>query len=189
MSTLPQPIATSPAPAVPGAAAPPMTGGGTPDPASQVTAMTQRIMQALSQAAQRKQFAGTPSPAAVPGQQDPNAARQIGMNTANPHAWGMERFAAGIQTSIKNAVAKSKEKELLKAEGDWTYLQSALNELYSAQATKDPQAISSAQAKVDVVLTDPKKLKQMAKALNQDWLNPEKTTVYGEALKKVNAKT
>jgi hypothetical protein len=29
----------------------------------------------------------------------------------------------------------------------------------------------------------------MAKALNQDWLNPEKTTVYGEALKKVNAKT
>src|SRR5580692_9373442 len=126
MSTLPQPIATNPAPAVP---------GGTTDPSSQVTAMTQRIMQALAQAAQRKQFAGTPSPAAVPGQQDPNAARQIGMNTSNPHAWGMERFAAGIQTSIKHAVAQSKEKELLKAEGDWTYLQSGLNELYAAQAS------------------------------------------------------
>jgi hypothetical protein len=185
MSTLPQPIATSVPGATPGIVPP----TGTPDPSSQVTAMTQRIMQALAQAAQRKQFAGTPSPAAVPGQQDPNAARQIGMNTSNPHAWGMERFAAGIQTSIKNAVAKSKEKELLKAEGDWTYLQSGLNELYAAQASKDPQAIASAQAKVDVVLTDPKKLKQMAKALNQDWLNPEKTTVYGEALKKVNAKT
>ena len=29
----------------------------------------------------------------------------------------------------------------------------------------------------------------MAKALNQDWLDPSKTTVYGDALKKVSAKT
>jgi hypothetical protein len=151
--------------------------------------MTQRIMQALAQASQRKQFAGQPVPAAVPGQQDPNAARNIGMNTSNPHAWGAQRFMASLQTSIQNAVAKKKESELLKAEGDWTYLQSSLNELYAAQASKDPQATQQAQAKVDVVMSDPKKMKNMAKALNQDWLNPEKTTVYGEALKKVNAKT
>jgi len=77
---------------------------------------------------------------------------------------------------------------LLKAEGDWTYLQSALNELYTAQQSGDPAAIKAAQAKVDVTMGDPKKLKNMAKALNQDWLNPEKTTAYGEALKKVTAK-
>jgi hypothetical protein len=123
----------------------------------------------------------------VPGQQDPNAARNIGMNTANPNAWGKQRFMATLGTSISNAVARQKQQKLLKAESDWTYLQSGLNELYAAQASNDPKAIAAAQAKVDVVMGDPKKLKDMAKALNQDWLNPEKTTVYGEALKKVNA--
>lgn len=164
-------------------------GGGTPDPASQVNSMTQRIMQALAQQAQRKQFAGTPVPGKIPGQVDPAEARSIGMNTANPHAWGAQRFMAGVQGMIQNAVSKKKEGELLKAEGDWSYLQNSLNDLYAAQASKDPEAIKQAQAKVDVMMSDPKKLKNMAKALNQDWLNPEKTTVYGEALKKVNAKT
>jgi hypothetical protein len=163
--------------------------GGTPDPSSQVGEMTKRILQTLAQSAQRKQFAGTPQPAAVPGMQDPNAARQIGMNTANPHAWGAQRLMAGVTTSIQNAVAQKKQKDLLKAESDWTYMGSALNELYSAQAGGDQRAIAEAQSKVDVVMGDPKKLKQMAKALNQDWLNPEKTTVYGEALKKVTSKT
>src|SRR5882724_5510723 len=192
MSTPANPITT--APAVPGGQIPVTTppfqaGGATADPAEQVRTMTQRIMQALSQASQRKQFAGTAVPGKIPGQVDPSEARSIGMNTAWPHAWGAQRFMAGVQGMIQNAVAKKKESELLKAEGDWTYLQSALNELYAAQASKDPQAIQQAQAKVDVVMSDPKKLKNMAKALNQDWLNPEKTTVYGEALKKVNAKT
>jgi len=174
----------------PSIATPPFQpGGGTPDPSAQVQSMTQRIMQALAQASQRKQFAGQPVHSAVPGQVDPAEARSIGMNTKNPHAWGAQRFMAGLQNSIQNAVSKQKESQLLKAEGDWTYLQSSLNELYAAEASKDPQAIKQAQAKVDVVMSDPKKLKNMAKALNQDWLNPEKTTVYGEALKKVNAKT
>jgi hypothetical protein len=163
--------------------------GGAPEPSSQVGEMTKRILATLAQSAQRKQFAGTPQPAAVPGMQDPNAARQIGMNTANPHAWGAQRLMAGVTTSIQNAVAQKKQKDLLKAESDWTYMSSALNELYSAQASGDPRAVAEAQSKVDVVMGDPKKLKQMAKALNQDWLNPEKTTVYGEALKKVTSKT
>jgi len=136
-------------------------GGGTPDPAAQVNSMTQRIMQALAQASQRKQFAGQPVASPVPGQIDPAEARSIGMNTKNPHAWGAQRFMAGVQGMIQNAVSKQKESQLLKAEGDWTYLQSALNELYAAQASKDPQAIASAQSKVDVVTSDPKKLKNM----------------------------
>src|ERR1700688_1786843 len=108
---------TSAVPGLPGGAIPTTTptfsgapvpggAGGTPDPSAQVSEMTKKLLQALAQASQRKQFAGQPNPAAVPGQRDPNAARQIGMNTANPHAWGTQRFMAGIATSIQNAVAK-----------------------------------------------------------------------------------
>jgi hypothetical protein len=168
---------------------PPTGAGAPPAPADAVKQMTQRILQTLAQSSQRKQFAGAPVPAAVPGMEDPAAARNIGMNTANPHAWGAQRLMAGVATSIQNAVAQKKQRELTKAEADWTYMSSALNELYSAQASGDPRAVAEAQSKVDVVMGDPKKLKQMAKALNQDWLNPEKTTVYGEALKKVTSKT
>jgi hypothetical protein len=168
----------------------PSFGGSasTPDPSMQVNDMAKKIMDSLARAQTQKTFAGTPVPGAVPGMQDPNAARKIGMDTANPHAWGFQRFAAGVATSIRNGVAKQKEQKLLKAEADWTYLQSGLNELYAAQASGDPKAVAAAQRKVDLVTSDPKKLKEMGKALNQDWLDPEKTTVYGEALKKVGAK-
>lgn len=166
-----------------------LPGAGTPDPSAQVGEMTKRLLATLAQASQRKQFAGQPAPSPVPGMHDPNAARQIGMNTANPHAWGTQRFMAGLGASIQNAVAKKKQQDTLKAEADWSYMQSALNELYAAQSSGDQNKVKEAQAKVDVVMGDPKKLKNMAKALNQDWLNPEKTTVYGEALKNVNKKT
>jgi hypothetical protein len=176
---------------------PPFAGGSIPSagmqpgaaPADAVNQMTRRIMETLAQSSQRKQFAGTPVASAVPGQQDPNAARQIGMNTANPNAWGAQRLMAGVASSIQNAVSQKKQRDLTKAEADWTYMSSALNEQYQAEASGDPQKIAEAKAKLDVVLGDPKKLKNMAKALNQDWLNPEKTTVYGEALKKVTSKT
>lgn len=169
--------------AVPGIPSPPQAQAEDPN------AKAQKILAMLQQAAQRKQVANTAVPSPVPGMQDPNEAQQIGMNTGNPRAWGLQRFAGMLSTNVKNAVAKQKQDQLLKAEGDWSYLQASLNELYNAQQSGDPQAIAAAQAKVDVTTHDPKKLKNMAKALNQDWLNPEKTTVYGEALKKVGAKT
>lgn len=181
----PVPITT---PQFAGGAAPVPGGAGAPDPAAQVSEMAKKIMATLAQNTQRKQFAGTPVPAAIPGMQDPNAARKIGMDTANPNAWGKERLMNGIATNISNAVAKQKQQKLLKAEADWTYGASAINELEAAKAAGDPKAIAAAQQKADIVFGDPKKLKEMAKALNQDWLNPEKTTVYGEALKKVTAK-
>lgn len=161
---------------------------GTPDPSMQVNDMAKAIMQRLAQSSQRKQFAGVPVPGEVPGQQDPNAARRIGMDTGNPNAWGKQRLMAGIQTNIANAVAKQKQQKLVKAEADWSYMGSAINELEAAKASNDPKAVAAAQQKVDVVLGDPKKLKEMARALNQDWLDPQKTTVYGDALKKVTAK-
>jgi hypothetical protein len=193
MSTAPlNPISSVPGAVVPGGVTPGATppilpGGGTPDPSTQVSEMTKRLLASLAQASQRKQFAGTPVPGAIPQRQDPRAGQNIGMNTTNPHAWGKQRFAAGVQAMISNAVADQKQKKLAKAEADWTYMSSSLDELYAAQASNDPKAVAAAQRKVDVVLGDPQKLKDMAKALNQDWLNPEKTTVYGDALKKVTA--
>lgn len=162
---------------------------GNTDPSEQVREMTKRILTTLAQSSQQKKFAGTPRPAPVPGQQGMGEARSIGMNTGNPHAWGAQRFMAGLQTMIQNGVAKQKETQLLKAEGDWEYLQSALNEQYAAEASGDQKALAAAKMKVEAVAGDPKKLKLMAKALNQDWLNPEKTTVHGEALKRVQTKT
>jgi len=156
------------------------------DAAAPVNAKVQQLLQMFKQAAQQKQAGGTPIPQQIPqgGGQDPMS---IGMSTGNPHAWGTQRFMASLGQNIRGAVAKQKQDQVLKAEGDWTYLQSSLNELYQAQASGDPKAVAAAQQKVDATLGDPKKLKNMAKALNQDWLNPEKTTVYGEALKKVTA--
>jgi hypothetical protein len=169
----------------------PMPGaaGGTSDPSQQVSEMTKRLLATLAQASQRKQFAGHPQAAPVPGQEDPAAARNIGMNTANPHAWSGQRFMAGLATSIKNAVNKDKQQKLLKAENDWSYLESGLNELYAAQASNDPKAAAAAQSKVDVILGDPKKRKAMSEALMQDWLYPEKTKIHGEALRSVTKKT
>jgi hypothetical protein len=171
----------------------PTFGGGAvpglPPQVSDPNAKAQQIIEMIKQAAQRKQVANTAVPAAIPaGGESLQSARSIGMNTANPHAWSTQRFLATLGANIKDGVKAQKEKQLLQAEGDWTYLQSALNELYTAQQGGDQQAVAAAQKKVDATLGDPKKLKNMAKALNQDWLNPEKTTVYGEALKKVTAK-
>ena len=163
--------------------------GGAPAPqTANPNDKAKQILAAIMQAASRKQVANTAVPAAIPAGGDVESARNIGMNTARPGAWGTQRFLATLGASIKNGVQKQKQDQLLRAEGDWTYLQASLNELYTAQQSGDQQAIKAAQAKVDATLGDPKKLKNMAKALNQDWLNPEKTTVYGEALKNVTAK-
>lgn len=150
---------------------------------------TKRILAQLMQAAQQRKFAGQPRPSAVPGKQDPFGAPSYMTSGPNPHAWGAQRLMYGIQSMIKNGVAHQKEEQINKAAADWEYAQAALNEFYAAQSSNDPKQIETAQKKLDVVFGDPKKLKNMAKALNQDWLNPEKTTVYGEALKRVAAKT
>lgn len=166
----------------------PSQGGGVAPQTADPNDKVKQIIALIQQAAQRKQVANTAVPSALPAGGDVEAARNIGMNTARPGAWGTQRFLATLGAIIKNGVRKQKEDQLLKAEGDWTYLQASLNELYQAQQSGDQNAIAAAQRKVDVITNDPKKLKNMAKSLNQDWLSPEKTTVYGEALKRVVGK-
>lgn len=165
---------------------PPFQGGT--DPSAQINDQTKKILATLAQAMQRKQFAGHPHAAAVPGSADPNAARSIGMNTANPHAWGTQRFLGGLQTMLQNGIAKHKETEILRAEGDWEYMQAGLNELYAAQASGDKTAEESALKKLDAVIGDPKKRKNMAKALNQSWLDDKPPTPHAVALGRVTSK-
>jgi hypothetical protein len=163
----------------PGGAPPPQTG----DPNDKA----KQILAAILQAASRKQVANTAVPSPIPAGGDVESARNIGMNTGNPHAWGTQRFLATLGASIKNGIRAQKEAQLANAEGKWTYLQAALNELYNAQQSGDPRAVAVAQKKVDSITMD-KDLKKMAKALNQDWLNPEKTDVWKQALDNVTKK-
>ena len=156
--------------------------------AAPVNDMAAKIMQALARTASRRTMQNTAVPMNVPQPGD-DSGRNIGMNTGNPHAWSGQRFGAAISSAIKTAVSNEKQNQLLKAEGNWNNLQSYMNELYAAQDSGDQNAVAAAQKKVDSILADPKMLKNMAKALNQDWLNPEKTTVYGEALKNVMKQT
>jgi hypothetical protein len=154
-----------------------------------VDEQTKRILAALTQAATQKRAAGTPHPVSLPGTANPMNPPSYMTSGPNPHAWGAERLMYGVQSMIRNAVNRQKEQQITKATADWEYAQSALNEYYAAQQSGDQEALKSAQGKLDVVFGDPKKLKLMAKALNQDWLNPDKTTVHGEALKRVAAET
>lgn len=150
--------------------------------------MTKRLLYAITRAVTQRRAAGTPHPVSVPGGMNPVPPASLTEGMGKPQA-NAQRFMYGIQANIRNGVARMKEQQVAKATADWEYAQSALNEYYAAQQSQDPQAMKAAQVKLDAAFGDPKKLKQMAKALNQDWLNPEKTTVYGDALKRVAAKT
>jgi hypothetical protein len=163
----------------------PGVAGASGDPSIDANAKAQDILKQFIQMAQRKQMANTAVPSAIPGMTDPREARNIGMGTSNPHAWGFERLAAGLSGNIKNAVARQKQSQLAEAEGDWSYLNAAMNEKFTAEQNQDQAGVQAAEQKIQGILGNPKTLKNMAKALNQDWLNPEKTTVYGEALKRV----
>lgn len=164
--------------------------GQAPDTsAGGVSDMAKKMLTRLLQASQQKKFAGTPHPTSLPGSSDPFSPPAHMIQGPNPNAWSKQRFMYGVQSMIKNAVSKEKENKITKAMADWEYLQSGLNEYYAAQSSGDQQGMASAQKKLDVILGDPKKLKAMAKSLNQDWLNPEKTTEHGEALKRVTAET
>lgn len=116
----------------------------------------------LAKQSQPSLAAPVPSPIPEPKQQS-----QAGSGPG----WGFERFANQIGGHIQQAVAQEKKTQLAKAESDWT-------QMISAMQSNNPTALNA-------VMSDPKKLKNMAKALNQDWLNPEKTNVYRDALNNV----
>lgn len=87
----------------------------------------------------------------------------------------------GITAGIQAIVAHEHQKKLAAATSDWNDLTVSLQKYIGPDGKVDPAAYQD--PAVMQVLGDQKKLKLMAKALNQDWLNPEKTTVYSQALK------
>lgn len=93
-------------------------------------------------------------------------------------AWGPERFLYSMSATVHNAVLHEKQQQVAAAMNDWRALDAAYERSGGnmQKLMQDPAA--------QAILGDPKKLKHLAKALNEDWLNPEKTTVYQEAKKK-----
>jgi hypothetical protein len=146
---------------------------------------TKALLAMIMKAAAQKQFAGQPRPAQVPGQESTEPPSYM-----KGPSWGPERFMYTLQHSISNAANQRKQNQITRAMADYDIMGKYTNELYAAQQSGDPKAIQAAQAKIDAQFSGPggeKRLKEMAKALNQDWLNPEKTTVFGEASKKYTA--
>ena len=157
--------------AAPGAVSAPTTGN-----TSTVDAQTQAVLQMLMRAAAQKRMTAQPNLAPVPGKLPPP------QPMGNRPGYGVLSVLNGVRTGIHNAVAEKKQREQIQGMNDWNYMESAFNELNAAKASGDQQATQLAQKKLDTFFQDDKKLKQMSKALNQDWLNPEKTNAYAQGV-------
>ena len=145
---------------------------GAPNPQQSVMDLLKRLMM------QRRMQMPQPVPAPIPDRQ---GTTPPGYMQQQP--WGKERFLYGLAGIIKNADAQHKERNLAKAESDWNILTLVMQrntdpntgQVDQAKLMQDPLAMS--------ILGDPKKLKNMSKALNQDWLNPKNSPEY-QALQK-----
>ena len=134
--------------------------------------MQQLLKMILSGAQQRPQMA-QPTPAPIPPGA-PNQPALVGKHT------GPANLGNFIGSTIQNAVHQDKQKKLAAATSDWTDLLTSTQKYMKPDGTIDPKAYQD--PAVMQVLGDPKKLKRMAKALNQDWLNP-KPDEYADAMK------
>jgi hypothetical protein len=140
--------------------------GVDPQQQQQQTDPLKQILQMIMSKGQQQQ-----QPQMVPtGVQAPPSQRQHQLP-------GFMGITAGVQAIYNH----EKQKKLAEAKSDWNDLQVSMQKYIQPDGKVDQQAYSD--PAVMQVLGNPKKLKEMAKALNQDWMNPEKTTVYGEALK------
>ena len=159
---------------------PGVTPGTTP-PTFGSDEQTQQILQRILSSAQPRPQLAQPVPAPIPQQQPTQPPAYMQPSHTWGPAWGGERLMYGIGASLHNAVAMDKQKKLVEAESDWNDLTTSVQKYMKPDGSIDPRAYQD--PAVMNVLGNPKKLKNMAKSLNQDWLSPEKTTVYGEALK------
>jgi hypothetical protein len=143
-------------PGIPTGATPPTVGEGGGD-------QVLKIIQDILSKGQRPQLA-QPVPAPVP--QNEPVARQSGKFS------GPANLGAFIQNTIQGAVSAQKQQKLAHAESQWN----AMATLMQDQSPEGPQKLQN------WFIANQKDLKNMAKALNQDWLNPEKTDVWKQAL-------
>lgn len=165
------------APLVPGS-----TPGTTPPTFGQPDQSTQQLLQMLTQAMKpRTQLQNPTAPAPIPQQKSTMPPAGMKRGQANMYSIG---------SALSNAAAFEKQKQLTEAESDWNDLTTSIQKYMQPDGSIDPKAYQD--PAVMNVLGNPKKLKKMAKALNQDWLNPKPdvyATALGTHLKKQQQKT
>jgi hypothetical protein len=156
----------------PSSAPAPMAGGSSPD--AQTQELLKRVLQPRTQ---------------LPMPKPPSGERSA-MDTkrATTHAEGNQMFFHNLGALVNNAVQDHKEKQTQKATATMQTLNSAWQDAQDL-ANGDPAAAKAAFAKmpqVNAILTDPKQMKELAKLMSFDAMNPEKNkTVYHEAAARV----
>lgn len=150
-------------------------GGPSPAPSSGAAPvgdnpqdLYRKILQMAMQASSPRPV--LPQPVPRQAQQQQKGGEVPGYMQSGPQ-WGFERFSHNLQNqilpTIQNAFGQHKQQQIAKAEADWNVLNTGLQ--------------TGNQPLIQSILGDPKKLKEMAKALNQDWMNP-KNSVYLQGL-------
>jgi hypothetical protein len=147
----------------------PLGGGAAGAPTDQM----QQLLKMILSGAQQKPQMAQPVPAPIPGAAKPHQAL-VGKHT------GPANLGSLISSTVQNAVHYDKAKKLAAATSDWKDLLTSTQKYMTPDGKVDPKAYQD--PAVMQVLGDPKKLKRMAKALNQDWLNP-KPDEYADGLK------
>ena len=103
-----------------------------------------------------------------------------------PPGYEKQAFFQNLGATIQGAVAQQKEKQIRAALADYSAIGTAWDRAQE-MSQGDPQKSSQMfqnDPVVQAVMGDTKKMKNIAKAFSMDWLNPEKQTVYQEALKR-----
>lgn len=110
------------------------------------------------------------------------------INAASDQAMMGQQGANDIWRGVQQAVQEHKQKQLNEATAMWMTLQAAHERLTMLGKVKPDGTVDLMQDPMaKAILTDPKRMKNMAKAFNVDMMNPEKTNVYAEGLKKAMA--
>lgn len=166
--------------------APLPAGGAQPTPQqAQGANLDQTIARMLSRIRPMSQLA---APAGMPKSPEP---AKMAQGPAHNPSEGAQLFMHNLGATVQQAVAAHKEKQIRTAMADYSAIGTAWEN--AQMAAGDPSApdyhdkamkLFQQMPTVQAILGDPKKMKNIAKAFAQDWLNPEKTTVYGEALKR-----
>jgi hypothetical protein len=124
----------------------------------------QQLIAKILSSQQSGQHLARPVPAPVPP--GGNSQTLVGKHT------GFANLGNAIGSTIQTAIHNQKQSKLAHAESQW-------NQMTTLMQDQSPQG----KQKLDAwMMANQKDLKNMAKALNQDWLNPEKTDVWKQGL-------
>jgi hypothetical protein len=145
--------------------------GGAPTSGTQGTdpklqEIIKQIFSQAQQAQQQRQQLVQPTPRPMSPQAQTEVPGQPGQRG---HDWG--QAIANIGGVVQQAGMMHAQTQYAHAKSQWDQLNSMIQ--------KDP----SGQQAQQWLIANQKNLKQMAKALNQDWLNPQKTGVWDQAYK------